>query len=68
MTPLFWAHHAMIDRLWRVWQLAHPTAGVPTALLAHALPPFQMTVAQTIDASSLGYDYAASTTATAGAG
>jgi tyrosinase len=64
--PLFWAHHAMIDRLWRMWELQHPHAAPPASLLGRALPPFQMTVAQTIDASSLGYDYAASAANTAG--
>ena len=48
----------MIDRLWRLWQLQHPTAGVPQALLAEALPPFNITVAQTINVNTLGYDYA----------
>ena len=24
--PIFWAHHTMIDRLWRLWQLRHPGA------------------------------------------
>ncbi len=59
--PLFWAHHAMIDRIWRLWQLQHPNAAPPASLLGRALPPFPMTVAQTLDPSSLGYDYAAST-------
>ena len=36
--PLFFAHHTMIDRIWRLWQLRHPTAGVPADLLGAALP------------------------------
>jgi tyrosinase len=56
--PIFFAHHTMIDRLWRLWQLRHPTAVVPPDLLNEALPPFNMTVAQTIDVNALGYDYA----------
>ena len=56
--PVFFAHHTMIDRVWRLWQLRHPTAGVPGDLLDEALPPFNITVAQTIDVTSLGYDYA----------
>jgi tyrosinase len=56
--PIFWAHHAMIDRLWRIWQVRHPSAAVPPSLMNRALPPFPMTVAQTIDMTSLGYDYA----------
>ena len=57
--PIFWAHHAMIDRLWRIWQIKHTNASVPQSLLNQALAPFPMTVAQTIDMTSLGYDYAA---------
>ncbi|HEY5989377.1 MAG TPA: tyrosinase family protein [Streptosporangiaceae bacterium] len=56
--PVFFAHHAMVDRLWRLWQLRYPTAVVPGELLGEALPPFNITVAQTIDANALGYDYA----------
>lgn len=26
--PLFWVHHAMIDRCWQMWQLLHPTTYV----------------------------------------
>jgi tyrosinase len=56
--PLFWAHHAMIDRIWRLWQVAHPGASPPAAMLGQALAPFPMTVAQTLDVAALGYDYA----------
>lgn len=59
--PVFWAHHAMVDRLWRLWQLRHPQAAPPATLLTRALPPFSMTVADTLDVSLLGYDYAGST-------
>jgi tyrosinase len=57
--PLFFAHHAMIDRIWRLWQLRHPTALVPHSLRNEALDPFHITVADTIDVTALGYDYAA---------
>jgi tyrosinase len=59
--PIFWAHHTMIDRLWRIWQLRHPGARPPAAVLDDALPPFRMTVRQTLDVTALGYDYAVST-------
>lgn len=56
--PIFWAHHGMIDRLWRVWQLRHPGALPPAGVLDDALPPFRMTVRQTLSVTALGYDYA----------
>jgi tyrosinase len=66
--PLFWAHHCMIDRLWYLWQLRRPGAGVPARLHGRALAPFPMTVRDTLDAGGLGYDYAASTAAAGGPG
>ena len=60
--PLFWAHHAMVDRIWRLWQLAHTGIGsIDRDLLDAALPPFPMTVRMTLDVASLGYEYAVST-------
>jgi tyrosinase len=64
--PIFWAHHGMIDRLWYLWQLKHPGFRFPQAYLEIALPPFSMTVRQTLDITRLGYDYAAGTAAVAG--
>jgi tyrosinase len=29
--PIFWAHHTMVDRIWRIWQLRHPEEGRPQA-------------------------------------
>jgi len=56
--PIFFAHHAMVDRIWRLWQLRHPTAGLPSDLIDEALPPFNITVRQTLSVTTLGYDYA----------
>ncbi|MGA2012479.1 MAG: tyrosinase family protein [Solirubrobacteraceae bacterium] len=66
--PIFWAHHAMIDRVWRMWQLRHPQASMPASLLRESLPPFHMTVEQTLDPNSLGYDYAVRSTGGPGTG
>lgn len=66
--PLFWAHHCMIDRLWYLWQLDHPGAGIPARLRDRALAPFPLTVRDTLDVARLGYDYAASTAVAGGPG
>jgi tyrosinase len=66
--PIFWAHHCMIDRLWYLWQLAHPGADPPATILGRALPPFAMTVRDTLDITHLGYDYAAGTASATGPG
>jgi tyrosinase len=63
--PIFWAHHANIDRLWRIWQLRHPQ-NFPTSFLNRALPPFPLTVAQTLNIKTLGYDYASTTSSVGG--
>jgi tyrosinase len=57
--PVFFAHHTMIDRLWYLWQLRNPNAGVGTLGLDQALPGTPLNVGQVLDISRLGYDYAA---------
>ena len=58
--PIFWAHHTMVDRLWALWQLAHPGDNPRLEHLQRGLNYFKdMTVEDTLDFSSLGYDYAA---------
>ena len=37
--PVFWAHHTMIDRLWAIWQQAHPGAGVGSVPAGRPLGP-----------------------------
>jgi tyrosinase len=52
----------MIDRVWALWQLAHPGGGVSPVPLDHPLGPFPtLTVAQTLSTTTLGYDYAVAT-------
>jgi tyrosinase len=56
--PLFFAHHTMIDRAWRIWQHGHPGAAPRAGLLDVSLRPTGMKVRQTLDVKQLGYDYA----------
>jgi len=55
--PIFWAHHAMIDRIWYLWQLRHGVNNIPAQYLDKALFP-GLTVQQVLDVNALGYDYA----------
>jgi tyrosinase len=61
--PIFWAHHCMIDRLWRIWQLRHPQASFPANVLAQVMEPFNLTAADMLDPTTLGYDYVTSSSA-----
>jgi tyrosinase len=56
--PVFYAHHANIDRIWWMWQLQHGNSTIPSQWLDLALPPFPYTVRQVLNVSNLGYDYA----------
>ncbi len=58
--PLFWSHHCMIDRLWRIWQLDNPEASFPAPVRDQPLEPFNLTSADVLDPTGLGYDYAMS--------
>jgi len=60
--PIFWSHHAMIDRLWWVWQTKHGNSNISSALLDVVLAPFNMKVRNVLNINDLGYDYAAART------
>lgn len=57
--PIFWAHHCMVDKLWWEWQKRFGIENVPDYYKTMALAPFEnMTVQQTLDIYTLGYEYA----------
>jgi tyrosinase len=67
--PIFFSHHAMVDRLWRIWQHnnpnALPDASVLDASMTFATSP-SLKVSDVLDVTALGYDYAAQTASTPG--
>lgn len=56
--PLFWLHHANIDRIWSAWQKTHPAAH-PSNLNTTLQPPpiFNVKVMDVQSTSVLGYQY-----------
>jgi tyrosinase len=57
--PIFFSHHAMVDRIWYLWQIQHGLNTIPVELLDAVLPPFNLKVADVLDITRLGYDYSA---------
>jgi hypothetical protein len=61
--PIFWLHHAFIDKIWADWQKLNPTkmnpTKKPTNLSGVLQPPpiFQRTVGQVMSTLSMGYVY-----------
>lgn len=56
--PIFFAHHAAIDRVWYLWQVRHGNGGIPQSLLGMSLEPFGKRFVDVIDVAALGYEYA----------
>ena len=55
--PIFWLHHAQIDRLWSLWQVQNPGRN-PTLTGANAvMDPWPETATQLRSITALGYSY-----------
>jgi tyrosinase len=55
--PVFWMHHAEIDRIWSVWQTANPGQNPPLAGAAATMDPWPETEVDTRDITALGFTY-----------
>jgi tyrosinase len=55
--PVFWMHHAEIDRIWSVWQTANPGQHPPLAGAAATMDPWSETETDTRDITALGFTY-----------
>jgi tyrosinase len=69
--PIFWAHHTMVDRLWRMWQHRNP-GGDPPAYLADSCMTFAQpptfAASDLRDVKALGYEYAGVSSSVEGPG
>jgi tyrosinase len=66
--PLFWVHHANVDRLWYLWQIGANGVDPDVTILDQPLPLGKeaMTVRQTLDISAVGYEYMSAAASVAG--
>ena len=55
--PLFWLHHAMIDKIWADWQVSHPSLNPSLSGANRIMDPWPETAAQVKSIAALGYSY-----------
>jgi tyrosinase len=55
--PMFWMHHAEIDRLWQIWRQANPTPALLLTGSDRIMDPWSESYDDLIDIAALGYAY-----------
>jgi tyrosinase len=58
VDPVFWLHHAEVDRLWHVWQIDHAAAHPNLTGKSAKMDPWTETYQQLQAIETLGYTYA----------
>ena len=57
VDPLFWLHHAEIDRIWSRWQVAHSNQNPSLTGSDRIMDPWPETETQVRSIAALGYSY-----------
>lgn len=55
--PMFWLHHAEIDRLWEIWRGSNPTAAPILSGPDRVMDPWPESYDDLLDIAALGYTY-----------
>ncbi|HET7061108.1 MAG TPA: tyrosinase family protein [Nitrosospira sp.] len=55
--PVFWLHHAEIDRLWQVWRDSHPAPEPSLSGTDRIMDPWGESYNDLLDIDALGYTY-----------
>jgi tyrosinase len=55
--PMFWLHHAEVDRLWEIWRQANPAAGPLLQGADRVMDPWPESFDDLLDVGALGYGY-----------
>lgn len=60
--PIFWSHHANVDRLWWLWQVRNGNGNMLPDMLDVVLAPFTFKVRDVLNINAMGYEYGAAQT------
>ena len=55
--PMFWLHHAEVDRLWEIWRQTNPTPAPPLSGSDRIMDPWGESYDDLLGIAALGYVY-----------